>query len=236
VTLRAQSHTVERRRAGSARAAYCDVDGTLTDTTIVPPLIWLKRRLLSPMAGMLWLASLAARVPWWLLLDQFSRHASNASIYSCYRRIPADAARQLGGVYYSEHIRPRIFAQALQHLEALRSAGVRIVLVTGNLEFFMLPLALELQADCLASNLEEKDGRFTGRLMNGPLTGIGKSQAVAQHAARHGIDLGRSHALGDAIGDLEMLECVGYPCAINPDRRLAATALKRGWPVERWKQ
>jgi alcohol-forming fatty acyl-CoA reductase len=217
-------------------AAYCDVDGTLADTTIVPPLIWMKRRLLSVRASTLWLALLPVRAPWWLLLDQVSRHASNTSIYSCYRGLPSDQTRKLGAVYCSKHIRPRVFAEALDHLERVRCAGARIVLVTGSLDFLMAPLANELGADCIARTLEEKEGYFTGRVLDGPLTGAGKAEALAQHAARHSIALEQSHAWGDAFGDLPMLESVGHPLAVNPDRRLAAAALQRGWPIARWKR
>ena len=31
-----------------------------------------------------------------------------------------------------------------------------------------------------------------------------------------------------------MLECVGFPVAVNPETRLAAIARKRGWLVEDW--
>jgi hypothetical protein len=50
-------------------------------------------------------------------------------------------------------------------------------------------------------------------------------------AAEHGYDLAASHAYSDSITDLPMLEAVGHPTVVNPDRGLRALALERGWPV-----
>jgi alcohol-forming fatty acyl-CoA reductase len=222
-------------RAGMA-AAYCDVDGTLTDTTIVPPLIWMKQRLQHPLRSRLWLASLVVRAPWWMLLDRFSRSASNAAIYSNYRGVPADETRRLAETYYTGRIKPKIFAPALDWVRSIQSSGVRLVLVTGGLDLFMEPMARELNADCVAPTLEVRDGIFTGRLTTEPLTGEKKSEAIRAHANRHGIDLKKSYALGDAIGDIAMLEAVGHPVAVNPDRRLAEAAKQRGWRIEQWKK
>jgi HAD superfamily hydrolase (TIGR01490 family) len=220
--------------ASSKIAAYGDVDGTLTDTTIVTPLVWMKRRALPPPLNWLWLASLAARGPWWWVLDQFSRRASNVAIYSNYRGVSTALVRQLAEAYYRERILPKFFPRAKARLEEFRRAGVRLVLVTGGLDLFMEPMARDLHADCLAPKLAETDGVFTGQLMSAPFTG--EEKARREHAAAHGIDLAQCLALGDALGDLPMLECVGKPLAVNPDARLAKVAAERKWPIERWKQ
>jgi phosphoserine phosphatase len=57
---------------------------------------------------------------------------------------------------------------------------------------------------------------------------------LASYARRRGVDLSRSYAYADSISDLPMLEAVGNPVAVNPDRRLAAAAKERGWQLQRW--
>lgn len=217
-------------------AAYCDVDGTLTDTTIVTPLVWIKLRALPPPWNWLWLASLLGRGPRWWVLDHLSRTASNHAIYANYRGISVAQTRALAGDCYRNRIRPKLFAQAVRRLAQFRDDGFSLVLVTGGLDLFMRPMAAELGAECLAPSLAEQDGVFTGQLTSPPFTGEEKARIVRQHAERHGIDLQRSFALGDAIGDLPMLECVGQPIAVNPDSRLAKIAFARGWKVEQWKR
>jgi HAD superfamily hydrolase (TIGR01490 family) len=218
------------------RAAYCDVDGTLAATTIVTPLIWHLKRVLSPPARALWFASLPLRAPWWLLLDRIDRLASNRAIYASYRGLPASRVKAAAAECCAQTIRPRLFPQALERLRELRAQNVKIVLVTGGLDFIMKPLAEELGAELYAASLEESNGVFTGRLSGPPLAGEAKAVAVRQHAGQHNIDLSESSAYGDAFGDLPMMQAVGHPVAISPDRRLARIAAANHWTVENWRE
>jgi hypothetical protein len=75
------------------------------------------------------------------------------------------------------------------------------------------------------------DGRFTGRLDGLLCHDVEKARRVSELAAARDIDLSRSFAYTDSIEDLAMLELVGNPVAMNPDRSLAAEARRRGWQV-----
>jgi HAD superfamily hydrolase (TIGR01490 family) len=110
------------------------------------------------------------------------------------------------------------------------------VLVTGSLDFLIEPLARELRVDeVVAAALEERDDRFTGALATTPLSDVEKARRLSALAAARGINLAVSHAYGDSIADLAMLEAVGFPHAVNPDERLRAIAARRGWPVHVWR-
>src|SRR5438552_3125234 len=54
---------------------------------------------------------------------------------------------------------------------------------------------------------------------------------IARLASDRGLDLTRCHAYSDSVNDLPMLELVGNPVAMNPDRKLLVIARKRGWQV-----
>jgi HAD superfamily hydrolase (TIGR01490 family) len=75
------------------------------------------------------------------------------------------------------------------------------------------------------------DGVYTGRLAEPFCYGPGKVLAMQKVAEQEGYDLGRSYAYTDSISDLPMLECVGHPVAVNPDRALETIARQRGWPI-----
>jgi HAD superfamily hydrolase (TIGR01490 family) len=220
---------------GACTAAYCDVDGTLTDTTIVAPLVYVKCRALRPPWRWFWLASLAIHAPWWLILDAFDRAASNRAIYRHYRGVNTGLLHAVGAQFGRDYLQSKIFPCARNQLQAFLQNGQKIVLVTGGLDVFLEPLATEWQADVLAPRLEEINGVYTGRVLPEPFTGQVKARLIREHAAQHHIDLAQSYALGDAYGDLPMLECVGRPVAVNPDRRLARIAKERGWQVEIWR-
>ncbi len=78
---------------------------------------------------------------------------------------------------------------------------------------------------------EIENGTYTGELAEPFCYGEGKAIALQKVAAEKGYDLARSYAYTDSAGDLPMLEVVGHPVAVNPDRALEAVAYHRGWPV-----
>lgn len=78
---------------------------------------------------------------------------------------------------------------------------------------------------------EVEDGVYTGRLAEPFCYGEGKADAIRKVAADKGYDLSRSYAYTDSAGDLPMLEAVGHPVAVNPDRALETIAFHRGWPI-----
>jgi hypothetical protein len=80
----------------------------------------------------------------------------------------------------------------------------------------------------VASEAEVVDGRYTGTVAL--CHGAAKVAAVRRLAVAYRVDLERSFAYGDGTGDIPMLEAVGNPSAVNPDRRLRAAAVQHGWP------
>jgi hypothetical protein len=54
---------------------------------------------------------------------------------------------------------------------------------------------------------------------------------VRELAARRGYGLRDCYAYSDSVTDLPMLETVGHPRAVNPDRALRKVARERQWPI-----
>jgi hypothetical protein len=53
-------------------------------------------------------------------------------------------------------------------------------------------------------------------------------------AEERGIDLADSWAYSDSVTDVPMLEAVGHPVVVNPDRGLLKVARAREWEVRRF--
>ncbi len=120
---------------------------------------------------------------------------------------------------------PIMYAEALELMELHRAAGHRVYLVSASPEEIVLPLADLLGVDgaiCSRGEVDEQ-GRYTGR-MAFYAYGESKATAMRELAARTGIDLAASSAYSDSATDLPMLEAVGRPVAVNPDRALAKVA------------
>lgn len=83
----------------------------------------------------------------------------------------------------------------------------------------------------LGTVAEVVDGVYTGGLAEPFCYGEGKAIAIKKLAAANGYDLDLCYAYSDSGSDLPMLEAVGHPVAVNPDRALEAVAYHRGWPI-----
>jgi HAD superfamily hydrolase (TIGR01490 family) len=132
-----------------------------------------------------------------------------------------------------EVIDPIIYAEALDLIRAHRDAGRRVYVVSASPEEVVVPLARYLgahQAIATRARLDEQ-GRYTGEVelyAYGPF----KAEAMRAEAERLDIDLGESYAYSDSATDIPMLEAVGHPVAVNPDRDLLKHASAQGWEIQ----
>ena len=131
-----------------------------------------------------------------------------------------------------EVIDPYVYQEALDLMELHRAEGRRIYVVSSSPEEVVRPLARHFGAAGVIATRAEvgPDGRYTGELEFYSF-GEGKADAIRSIAERVGIDLDGSFAYSDSITDLPMLEAVGNPVAVNPDRELRKEAEERGWPI-----
>ena len=132
----------------------------------------------------------------------------------------------------TEVIEPIVYEEALDLIDSHRAAGHRIFIVSASPAEIVTPLAQYLGVDSTISTRPEidDDGRYTGRVefyAYGPY----KAVAMRELAITDGIDLAESFAYSDSITDLPMLEAVGHPVAVNPDRDLRRVATERGWEI-----
>jgi HAD superfamily hydrolase (TIGR01490 family) len=132
-------------------------------------------------------------------------------------------------------VRKRVYAEARSLLAERMAAGRRAVLATSSLEIIVRPLAEELGVtEILAATFELDGDRYTGRLEGPPLFGEKKLHAVLAYLEQRGKRPEECAFFSDSISDLPLLQAVGEPVAVNPDRRLRAVAQRRGWRILRF--
>jgi alcohol-forming fatty acyl-CoA reductase len=214
-------------------AAIFDVDGTIVGSNVVSYFAWLRMREFPAALRPFWLAWFLTKVPYYWGLDKLSRAHFNRAFYKNYAGWKPSRARHLGQESFAGFTLDRIFPEALQQLRDHKAAGHRVVLLSGALDFLLEPMK-DLADDVLCSTLAQENGAYTGELTGAPVAGEARARMLASFARRRGLDLSRSYAYADSISDLPMLEAVGNPVAVNPDRRLGTAAQARGWKVEHW--
>ena len=128
-------------------------------------------------------------------------------------------------------IGPLVYAEATELVREHREAGRAVVIVSASGSEVVEPIGEMLGADdVIATRMVVDDGRYTGEI-DFYAYAENKALAIRELAARRGYDLAECYAYSDSVTDLPMLEVVGHPFAVNPDRALRRQAVAREWPV-----
>lgn len=146
------------------------------------------------------------------------------------------ALRSIAQDALTEVITPYIYSEARELLDWHRRQGHAIAIVTASASVMVEPIAAELNIDHLiATELEVIDGKFTGKVLHFN-KGAAKVQRIRELAESSGYVLTESYAYSDSATDIPMLELVGNPTAVNPDRPLRKAAMSLGWPIRKFEK
>jgi HAD superfamily hydrolase (TIGR01490 family) len=132
-------------------------------------------------------------------------------------------------------VEPIVYREALELMEQHHAEGRLVVIVSASPEELVVPLGRYLGADAVIASraLLDEEGRYTGAMAfyaYGPY----KAEAIIGLAEERNIALEGSFAYSDSYTDVPMLEVVGHPVAVNPDRVLQKLARERDWEVRQF--
>ena len=141
---------------------------------------------------------------------------------------------EMGERLFRQKIEPLLFPETRELVRAHQRRGHTVVLSSSATSYQVEPVARFLGIDrVLCNRFSTRDGLLTGDVDTPVLWGRGKADAVQKLAAELGVDLSRSYFYADGDEDLALMSLVGHPRPINPGRKLASVAARRGWPVLR---
>ena len=125
-------------------------------------------------------------------------------------------------------IAPKTQALLKQH----RDAGDVLVIITATNDFITGPIADYLAIPHLiATPAECIDGRYTGKLSGSPCFKEGKIDKLNEWMTAKGDTIEGACFYSDSHNDIPLLAQVDEPIVVDPDAKLAAHALPKGWPV-----
>ena len=134
--------------------------------------------------------------------------------------------------FMQEQVAPMILPKGRQLLQAHREKGHRLVIITATNRFITGPIAAELGVtDLIATEPEQVDGRYTGKVHGTPCYQHGKIIRMEQWLAESGESIDGAWFYSDSRNDIPLLEYVTHPVAVDPDETLRAHAAGNGWAV-----
>ena len=156
----------------------------------------------------------------------------NEMLFTSFEGVSEDRLVCLAEETFDKVMKPAILPKARDLVRCSLDKGHDVVLITGALDFLANRLRDHLGAtDVIANRLEIKDFFATGKLLRPVVAGPEKARLVREHARAKGHNLDECFAYSDSYSDVPMLSVVGYPAAVNPDRRLKLLAQAYHWPI-----
>ena len=142
---------------------------------------------------------------------------------------------ELGEEVYLKHLAKTIYPESRALVEAHLAKGHTVAIISAATPYQVTPIARDLDIEhIMCTKLKVKNGKFTGKIVDPPCWGEGKSHAAISLAKKHKLDLQKSYFYTDSVSDLPLLEIVGYPRPVNPDSSLTKIAFENEWPILRF--
>jgi HAD superfamily hydrolase (TIGR01490 family) len=227
--LRAMNTVADGPRAGSA--AFFDLDKTIISRSstlaFVPSfyrhgLINRSQAARGAFAQLVFRAGGADHQQMERIKEQLSRLCRGWSVERVTEIVTANLAATIA---------PLVYAEARGLLDEHTQAGRDVIIVSTASQEMVGPIGAMFGASgIIATRMRHAEGRYTGEV-EFYAYGEGKAVRIRQLAVDRRYDLAGCFAYSDSFTDLPMLEVVGHPHAVNPDRQLRRAAQSRGWPV-----
>jgi len=146
--------------------------------------------------------------------------------------IEEQAYQEVGEELYRKQIARLIYPESRALVDAHLAKGHTVAIISSATPYQVEPAAADLGIDhVLCTHLEIKNGKFTGSVVSPTCFGQGKVDAAETLAKAQGANLDNSFFYSDSQDDLQLLERIGKPRALNPSSKLTRIARDRNWPI-----
>ncbi|WP_434353631.1 HAD family hydrolase [Psychrobacter sp. HD31] len=134
------------------------------------------------------------------------------------------------------HIRPKAVDAIAKHI----NNGDEVVIISATNDFVVGGIAKAFgidRANVLATPLEVKDNRYTGKLTDKPNFQAGKIYHLnkwLEAKKQQGVVFDKSYGYSDSKNDIPLLEWADVAICVTPDDVLKEKAEQVGWQVMDW--
>lgn len=222
---------IENGPEGAHIAAIFDFDGTIISGYSAT--VFLKEQLRGGGMGLGQLAEMVS-VTGQMAVGKIGFSGMMASAAKMLNGVSEASYEEMGEELFETQIRSKIYPAARAIIEAHRAKGHTLAIISSATPYQVEPAARELEIEhVLCTRYEVENGEFNGNIVRPVCFGEGKVIAAEQLSRDQEVDLSESYFYSDSDDDLELLERVGRPQAMNPNKSLTKIAERRGWPIRR---
>lgn len=150
-------------------------------------------------------------------------------------RHPREQLNAWRGSFIQQKIMPLITPGARELIARHQAEQDLCIIITATNSFVTAPIAQALGIrHLIATEPEQKNGQFTGRVLGIPCFQAGKITRLEQWLDEQNLtwlSFLQSWFYSDSLNDLPLLRKVTHPVAVDPDATLHEHAQKNGWPI-----
>lgn len=127
-----------------------------------------------------------------------------------------------------EDFNDEVIARMLEH----KKNNIHIMLVSGAFTPLLDAVLVDLPIDeIIGTKIPFKDGLYNTDGEIEHIQARRKNEEIFESLGDKQVDWENSFAYGDSFSDLSVLEIVGNPVAVDPDKKLQEVAIQREWEI-----
>ena len=136
--------------------------------------------------------------------------------------------------FITEEVTRWLVPDVVARIDSHIAAGDKVVLLSGTLDCLAIALGRQLGVtECVGTTCRIDGDRFTSAPPARHPFAESKRELLDDLCGQFSISPGDVTAYGDSRHDIPLLEAVGIPVAVNPDKHLHRMAQEKGWEVLR---
>jgi len=220
------------------KIALFDFDGTLAGTNLWLGLMkdYFKRK--EKLWAIFWyLFSHLGLMPFWkmgFISTEKYYQSWGKDLAIMIKGIKTERLKEIFTRVSDEYLLPSLKKKVWERLKKHQEEGFLTILISGSFQELLEIIAKRLSIDfVIGTELEIVKDRFSGRIISPFCFGREKAERLRKFLSGNGfkVNLKESFAYSDSFFDLPLLELVGNPVAVEPDKKLLKVAKNKGWQI-----
>jgi HAD superfamily hydrolase (TIGR01490 family) len=220
------------------KVALFDLDGTLVSAHLWLGIVKRSFNVKENRLVVFWyiISHLALTLPWKMHLISTEKYYRSwgEDVAKTIKGIKTEKAKEIFNWLANNYLLPSLKKNTFEKLKEHQKDGFLTILTSGTFQELLEIIANRLKIDfAIGTKLEVVKDKFSGRIIPPFCFGEGKAEKLRDFLSEKKLKINfkESFAYSDGIFDLPMLELVGNPVAVEPDKKLLEIAKNKGWQI-----